>query len=266
MSTRKSWNWGLLVGSLLCFLVPLATFSHRAAGHGSQGDQGGKGVSQTGDSDPRLREYEKPGVRFDMLVREDFFAGMFGDDARLERGMRFCEKVLAKHPRHAEALVWHGGGLLSRAAQAYQKGDSALGDQLFQRGLKEMDDAKRFEPENMGVRIGRAATLIGISQSGYDPVDPQAHQLLESAARDYEQVLARQEPHFATLAMHNRGELLFGLASAWSMLGNQVKTRSYLQRITVDCRGSEYEREARSWLEQKPMPVVKHDCPGCHVR
>ena len=159
-----------------------------------------------------------------MLVRADFFAGMFGDKTRLERGMQFCEKVLAKHPQHAQALVWHGGGLLSRAALAYEKGDSTLGDQLFRRGLKEMDDAKRFEPENMGVSIGRAATLIGISQSGYDPADQQGRQLLESAASDYERVLARQQPRFANLAMHNRGELLFGLASAWSMLGNQAKT------------------------------------------
>jgi hypothetical protein len=128
-----------------------------------------------------------------------------------------------------------------------------------------MDDAKRFEPENIGVRIGRAATLIGISQSGYDPADQQGRQLLESAALDYEQVLARQQPRFATLAMHNRGELLFGLASAWSMLGDQAKTRSYLERITVDCRGSSYEQEARSFLAQKPMPVVRHECQGCHV-
>jgi hypothetical protein len=67
------------------------------------------------------------------------------------------------------------------------------------------------------------------------------------------------------LAMHNRGELLFGLGSAWSMLGDQAKTRSYLNRITVDCRGSSYEQEARTNLEQKPIPVVKHECQGCHV-
>jgi len=248
MSTDKRWNRGLLVGSLLCFLSPLGAFSYMASTQDSRGNLGAAGVSQNGDDDPRLQEYEKPGVRFDMLVRADFFAGMFGDKARLERGMQFCEKVLAKHPQHAEALVWHGGGLLSRVALAYEKGDSALGDQLFQRGLKEMDDAKRFEPENIGVRIGRAATLIGISQSGYDPADQQGRQLLESAASDYEQVLARQQPRFANLAMHNRGELLFGLASAWSMLGDQAKTRSYLNRITVDCRGSSYEQEARTYL------------------
>lgn len=265
MNTHARWSRGLLVGSLLCFLSPLGAFSYYAFTQGNQTNQGGKEVRQNLDDDPRLQEYEKPGVRFDMLVREDFFAGMFGDNARLDRGMQFCEKVLAKHPQHAEALVWHGGGLLSKAAQAYEKGGSALGDQLFQRGLKEMDDAKRFEPENMGVRIGRAATLIGISQSGFDPADRQARELLESAALDYAQVLAWHGPRFATLGMHSRGELLFGLASAWSMLGNETKTRAYLQRITVDCRGSSYEQEARSFLDQKRMPVVKHDCQGCHV-
>jgi hypothetical protein len=217
-----------------------------------------------GDDDPRLQQYEKPGVRFDMLVREDFFDGMFGDDEALERGMRFCEKVLAKHPRHAEALVWHGGGLLTRASQAYAKGDSALGDRLFQRGLKEMNEARDAEPTNIGVRIGRAATLIGISQSGFDPADSQGRELLESAVRDYEKVLAAQEASYSRLPLHNRGELLFGLASGWSMLGNQEKTRLYLTRITKDCKGSSYEREARTWLDMKPVPKVDHQCQGCH--
>lgn len=235
----------------------LGALPHLASAQGGSLGQASKTVNRTDSSDPRLQQYEKPGVRFDMLVREDFFAGMFGDEARLERGMSFCEKVLAKHPRHAEALVWHGGGLLSLSALAYKKGDSALGDHLFQRGLKEMDDARSFEPQNMGVKIGRAATLIGISQSGYDPSDQQGRQLLESAALDYEKVLAWQQPQWASLAMHNKGELLFGLASAWSLLGNQPKTRLYLQRILADCKGSVYEQEARSWLQQKPVPLVR---------
>src|SRR2546423_5203788 len=51
----------------------------------------------------------KPSGRFDALVREDFFAGMMGDEARLDRGMKFCEEILASNPKHAEALVWIGG-------------------------------------------------------------------------------------------------------------------------------------------------------------
>ncbi|HYL62196.1 MAG TPA: hypothetical protein VE077_06200 [Candidatus Methylomirabilis sp.] len=61
-------------------------------------------------------------------------------------------------------------------------------------------------------------------------------------------------------------ELLFGLASALSKLGNEAKTRFYLQRIAADCEGSSYEKEARSYLGQKSMPVVRHACQGWHVR
>ena len=105
------------------------------------------------------------GDRFDMLVRDDFFAGMMGDTARLDRGMKICEEILAKNPRDAEALVWHGGGLLTRAAEAYRKSNSALGDRLWNLGIKEMNDARASEPANMRVKIGRSATLIGISRT-----------------------------------------------------------------------------------------------------
>src|SRR4051812_12527716 len=67
------------------------------------------GYSQTpGTQTPDYKV--RPGERFDEIVRGDFFAGMMGDTARLERGMKYCEEVLSKNPKHAEALVWHGGG------------------------------------------------------------------------------------------------------------------------------------------------------------
>ncbi|HEY0544126.1 MAG TPA: hypothetical protein VGC91_01925 [Pyrinomonadaceae bacterium] len=203
--------------------------------------------------------------RFDSLVREDFFAGMMGDEARLERGMKFCEEILTKNPKHAEALVWHGGGLLTRAAQAYTKGDDARGDQLWTRGLEEMNQAVAFEPDNMGVKIGRSATLIGLAQSGWDASDAHARTLLLSALNDYDKVYEWQKPFFHQLSMHSRGELLFGLASGWSILGEREKATGYLRLIVKECKGSAYEREARHWLGLKPLPVVQHDCTGCHI-
>jgi hypothetical protein len=210
-------------------------------------------------------EEPKPSGRFDALVREDFFAGMMGDKARLDRGMKFCEEILAANPKYAEALVWHGGGLLTRAAQAYTKGNSALGDSLWNRGLKEMNDAVTFEPDNMGVKIGRSATLIGLAQSGWDPSDTEGRALLLSALTDYEKVYQWQKPFFPKLGMHSRGELLFGLASGWSILGEREKEQKYLWLIVEECRGTNYEREARHWLDNVPLPVIQHDCTGCHI-
>src|SRR5437764_5822087 len=51
----------------------------------------------------------------DTIVRSDFFAGMMGNRARLDRGMKYCEDLLAKNPKHAEAWVCRGGGSLVHA-------------------------------------------------------------------------------------------------------------------------------------------------------
>ena len=209
---------------------------------------------------------QERGERFDEIVRGDFFAGMMGDDARLDRGMKFCEEILAKNPKHAEALVWHGGGLLTRASRAYARGDSALGDGLWERGLKEMDEAVRIAPRHMGIKIGRSATIIGLAQSGWDAADARGKALLESALADYEVVYRWRRPVFSTLSEHSRGELLFGLASGWSILGEHRKARAYLRLVLEECKGTSYAAEARRWLGGAPDAVVQHDCRGCHVR
>jgi hypothetical protein len=209
----------------------------------------------------------KPGplVRFDELVRSDFFAGMLGDKERLDRGMTFCEEILAKDPKHADALVWHGGGLLTRAANAYRKGDPTLGDKLWNLGLKEMNDAVVLQPDNMGIKIGRSATIIGVAQSGWDSTDSESKALLESALVDYEKIYQWQKASFSKLSSHSRGELLFGLASGWSILGNHEKARYYLSLILQQCAETEYESEAKRWIKSKPGTVIQHDCMGCHV-
>ena len=206
----------------------------------------------------------KTDERFDDLVRNDFFAGMFGDEARLERGMKFCEEILSKNPKHAEALVWHGGGLVARAAIAYRKGDYKLGDRLWTQGIEEMNEAARLAPDHIGVLIGRSATLIGLAQAGWDSNDAESKALLESALLDYEKVYQKQKPTFGKLSAHSRGELLFGLASGWSILGEHQKARDYLKLIVKEVKGSSYEKEAQGWLDKKPS-VIQHDCRGCHI-
>jgi hypothetical protein len=201
----------------------------------------------------------------DSIVRSDFFAGMMGNKVRLDRGMKYCEDLLDKNPKHAEALVWHGGGLLVRAVHAYTKGDDAAGEKLWKTGIEEMNQAAALEPNNMKVKIGRSATLIGYAQSGWDQSDSQGRVLLESALLDYEAVYRWQKPNFSNVPIHSRGELLFGLASGWSILGNEKKTRKYLTLILKECKDSPYEIRARRWLDKKWPVVVQHDCIGCHV-
>jgi hypothetical protein len=243
----------ILVAALVCLY--LATISLRPSLIRAQGKAPHK--------QSNLKQVSEE--RFDMLVRDDFFAGMMGDDKRLDRGMKFCEEILNRNPKHAEALVWHGGGLLTRASRAYVNGDTELGDRLWHQGLVEMNNAVIIEPGNMGVKIGRAATLVGLAQSGWDAADAQSRALLMSALADYEKVYRWQRTYFHKLDDHSRGELLFGLASGWSILGEKQKTQAYLQLIIKECKGTEYEAEARKWLSGAPDAIVQHDCIGCHV-
>src|SRR5207247_5545202 len=109
------------------------------------------------DIDPgagRSDRNRRPGQeRFDMLVRQDFFAGFNGNREALERGMKITEDTLAKDPNHAEARVWHGSGILYLSGQAFQKGDQQNGMKLWRQGLDEMEQAVRLAPNNVAVLI-----------------------------------------------------------------------------------------------------------------
>jgi tetratricopeptide (TPR) repeat protein len=197
--------------------------------------------------------------RFDMQVREDFFAGFAGNQAALERAMSLCERTLKENPAHAEALVWHGSGLLFRAGQAFGAGNMNQGEDLWRRGLAEMDRAVELAPNDVAVLIPRGATLLEVSRA--TPPDI-ARPLLARAVADYEKVRTRQQPYFATLSAHARGELLFGLAEGLHRLGETDKARRYFQQVLDDARGSDRTAHAAALLAgEKPAEMR---CVGCH--
>jgi tetratricopeptide (TPR) repeat protein len=200
--------------------------------------------------------------RFDYLVRADFFAGVAGDAERLQKVIDLCEQTLAKDPRHAEAMVWHGAALLVRSGQAFQKGDMSKGGELWGRGIKEMDEAAAIGPDRPGVLITRGATLIEATKGM--PAE-MARPLLESAVANYELVLAIQEPFFADLSDHAKGELLFGVAEADSRLGAHEKARSYFERLIADAPSSGRTPQAREWLATGTVSKSTGlGCVGCH--
>ncbi|HMV47466.1 MAG TPA: hypothetical protein PKD31_06920 [Blastocatellia bacterium] len=205
--------------------------------------------------------------RFDHLVRADFFAGMAGNQERFAKAMKLCEDTLAKNPKHAEALVWHGAGLLSQGGQAFQKNDFAKGMNFWQRGLKEMNDAVALEPDNVGVLIPRGAVLLEASKHARS--EAQAKALLETAIGDYEKVLKIQQPYFEKIGAHARGELLMGLAEGWHRRGDATKAKTYFERMVKEAAGTDYAARAQTWLEKKTLPQNHSNqlsCTGCHAR
>ena len=206
---------------------------------------------------------QKQEERFDLLVRNDFFAGFTGDKEALDRAMKMCEQVLAKNPKHAEALVWHGSGLLFISGQHFQKGDSKKGIELWTRGLKEMDEAVALDPENVGVLIPRGAVLLGVSAQAPPEF---GKPLLEKGVGDYEKVLKIQQAYFDKLSSHARGELLFGLAEGWHRRGDAEKARGYFERLLKEAKGSGRDKQAALFLEKGSLPPGAQMCTGCHTK
>jgi tetratricopeptide (TPR) repeat protein len=200
--------------------------------------------------------------RFDYLVRADFFAGAAGDEARLAHVLEVCEKALEQNPNHPEAHVWHGAGLLVRAGRAFQQGDMAAGGPLFDRGLKEMNEALALAPDNPGVLIPRGAVLFEATRN----MSPEmARPLVQSAVQNYERALEIQAPTFAALGDHAKGELLFGLAEGWSRLGETDKAGRYFERVIADAPSSGQTPKARTWIATGSIPKsTGPQCIGCH--
>jgi pentatricopeptide repeat protein len=203
-----------------------------------------------------------PPTRFDLEVRQDFFAGFTGNAERLARGMARAEAALAAAPDHAEAMVWHGGGLLFLAGQAFQSGDTATGMERFGKGLGEMNKAVELAPDRVGVRIPRGATLFEATR--FMPA-AQAEPLLRLAVTDFEHALELQAAIFDSLGGHARGELLFGLADGYARLGDSERARQYFDRMTKEGGPSPRRDYATAWLTGAP-PARVPSCGPCHAK
>lgn len=201
-----------------------------------------------------------PPGRFDMAIRSDFFAGFSGDMARFDKAMTLCETVLASDPNHAEAMVWHGGGLTFRAGLAFQTGDFQKGGELWGRGMEEMGRAVSLQPDSIAVRIPRGAVLMEASRQMPPAQSPP---IVKIAVEDFERVFQLQSAYFDKLSDHARGELLFGLADGWARLGDKEKARDYFTRLTSSASSSGRIAYAKAWLDGAP-PASAGRCVGCH--
>jgi tetratricopeptide (TPR) repeat protein len=200
--------------------------------------------------------------RFDYVVRADFFAGLAGNRAALDRAMKKCEETLAANPKHAEALVWHGSGTFYLSGQAAQTGDFPKAAELYKKGLEEMAAAVALAPDNVGVVIPRGATLL---IGSHNVPGDNGKELLRMGLADYERVYQLQSSRFDKLSGHARGELLFGLAEGYQRLGDTEKARHWFEKLAaVDDPENGHLSQARAYVASGNLSGTVN-CAGCHV-
>ncbi|MEA2992438.1 MAG: hypothetical protein QOD40_1358 [Alphaproteobacteria bacterium] len=200
---------------------------------------------------------------FDYEVRSDMFKGIAGDAAAFERAMAVCEARLAVNPDHAEALVWHGTGLIFRAGEAFRNGDRNQGAALNQQAISEMAKAVTLRPNDVAVLIPRGAVMLAAGMFAPDPARGRPY--IETAVDDFEKVLVLQQPYFQGLPAHPKGELLAGLAEGWWRLGEAQKSREYLTRIIAEMPDTKYAAAAKTRLDN-PAGNSRVTCLGCHTK
>ena len=203
----------------------------------------------------------QPTERFDMRVREHFFAGFGGDADALRRGMAIVEETLAQEPNHPQALVWQASGWNFQSGEAYQRGDPATGMTLFLKSYSQFDRAVSLAPDDPGVLIPRATTYGNAARYVTDA--PTRAVLLAIAADDFARVLELQRPYLAQLSTHARGELFGGLSDALWQLDRRDEARPYLQRMVSELPGSPYAIMAGRRLDA-PESADRLTCLGCH--
>jgi tetratricopeptide (TPR) repeat protein len=209
--------------------------------------------------------HPQPGPnRFDYEVREDMFRGFFaGDKAAFARAMALCEARLAENPEHAQALVWHGTGLLIQAGEALRAGDRDRAMALDQQAVTEMARAVALRPSDVAVLIPRGAALLGAAMRIQDV--ERARPYVETAVGDFEKAMALQQRQLASMPTHPKGELFAGLAEGWSRLGDAQKAQFYLTRIIADLPHTPYSAAAKARLDN-PSAMSRITCLGCHTK
>ena len=206
---------------------------------------------------------ETTGSGFESKLSGEFLAGFAGDAKSLDSGMKRAEEALTANSKDADAMAWHGVGVFFRAGQAFQAGDMETGMDLYRKGLAEMDKAVQLEPDNTGVRSLRGGFLLQATL--HMEGNPETGQLLELGLSDYEHLYALQKSSLASLPVHGRGELLFGIADANRRMGNDAKAKEWFQRVSSEVKDSSYQKRADIFLQTGSLTVEQSTCGGCHT-
>ena len=212
-------------------------------------------------AETKKAEKSEEAKRFDLVVREDIFAGFNGDAEALKRGIDACETELKKNPKNAEAMVWRGAGRVFQAGEMFGAGKMKDAMPMWMGGLKDLDEAVKLEPENVGVRIPRAAVLI---QAGRNAPPAIGKPLLEKARDDFETIAKLQAKMLDKLGEHPRGELHMGLADIYRLLGEKEKSKEQLEAVEKALPDTKYGKRAKQWLAAKADAKLEHSCIGCH--
>jgi tetratricopeptide (TPR) repeat protein len=192
------------------------------------------------------------------LLREDIFAGLMGNDVeRFDRGMKNVELLLEERPgSRADLLAWRGAGLMTRAVWALERHQDADYAAKYREARAAFEEAVRLDPAGIGVNAIRGGVVVVLG----DRLAPEHRAENWALAYESYQILWKQQSKVVEkLPVHNRGELLAGLALTAQRTGRAEESRHFLDEIARLLPGTPYETRAKKWTGAGTVA-----CMTCH--
>ncbi len=205
-------------------------------------------VFSLGISENIFAQEKQSAPKFNAELEKDFQKGSAGDEAALARAVKAADEILAINPKNAETLLWCGATGLSQAGKAFQSGNFAEGSELWQKALDNMKSAVEIAPDNISIRMIRAAALSTAAK--HFPAPEVVRNLRETVIADYEKVLTLTSENFKATPEKRRQQILSGLADAYDKLGDKTKARVFYRRLVEETSEAGKTRETSlEWLK-----------------
>lgn len=201
-------------------------------------------------------------MRFDHKVRDMYFAGFNGDKAALTKAMEVSAATLAAEPNHAEAMVWHGGGVFFQSGEKFRAGEMEAAMALLTKGTGMMDKAVELAPRSIGVRIPRGSAYLVASRGM--PAE-MGRPLLEKGVEDFEVSWEMQKGDLSGFSQHGIGELWIGIADGNARLGKKERATEFFKMIQEKLPNTAWAKKADKWFAEGKLGSQDGRCVGCHT-
>jgi predicted Zn-dependent protease len=184
---------------------------------------------------------------FEREVFADFVQAAQGNDEAKARLVAACERALEADAENAEAIAWRGAARMFEAGAASSNGDFRAAMNHTNASLADLNRARELEPENPGVRMVAANTLLNLAR--YHPIDTMAKAYAKQGVEDAKVALSKLYGSWDKQPSDVKGQLMLGVAQGYEKLGETTTARDWFNRVIGAVPGSTWAEQAQAWID-----------------
>lgn len=183
---------------------------------------------------------------FERQVFADFIKAAQGDEDARQNLVAACERAIEADPKHAEAIAWRGATRMFEAGAASADGKFMAAMNHTNAALADLSKARELEPENPGVRMVAAQTLLNLAR--YHPIENMASGYAKQGIEDAKAALSKLYNNWDKQPADVKGQLMMGVAEGYDKLGKATEARDWCNRVIGAVPGTAWAQQAQDWI------------------